>query len=1030
MAEIKKNNLNIYNFLRGKLTTKPTTLPKAEVAQLATDQRQVEFLKKFGVVSQDLRKTLEDSSLILYERSQLAQTLDRSLAHPLMVAATEVYADTSTTYSALNNASVWCTTENRDYRYQIEKLFDIINLEELIYDWAWTTCLDGDTKIRLIGGATPTIKEMAENRDKYVGEYVWSVHPKTKKLEPDKIINVFKTKDNAELLRIWVDDGSFVDCTPDHRFMLRDGSFKQAQDLIVGESLMPLYSKRCQNGTSTHIKFYNPENGKWCAGYKLNLTKEFLEENYLKGGLSLCEIGRRVNCEATTVLNRLKKFNMPRRSFCEAVGAYNKILTKEFLVENYINKKVSAVEIGKLVGCNCTIIYDYLRRYNIVVRSNSKAHVGRSGYSPFASILTEEFLVENYINKCYNANQIAKMIGASSGGVVTRRLKKLNIKVRSQSWYRQGNLLTPLNKLIYRLQESNIWRKAVFERDNYTCQECGKRGSKIEAHHVNPFAVLLTEFLQCYSQFSPVEDKETLARLATTWAPFWDVNNGRTLCKGCHENIKGNTDMLVRNYKTNKGYLNHKVLKIERLSNKASVYDITTEKNHNFATAAGVFVHNCTFGDLFVQVYGEPGVGVVSISDDQHPINVSRVDYNGRLVGFYETPLGYASADERKLLSPYDYVHLRLLGIKRRRPLYSDPQYSEYRTISIMTPDVRRLTSKYGNSVLSSALPTWKRLRLAEDSVLMARINRGVLRYIYKIGIPEGMANQEAVSNLIDEYVTELKRARALNTDASSPNYADRFNALSSLEDIIIPVWGEANNVMIDKIGGEVDIRWITDIEELRNQLATALRVPLPLLSGYSKEAPPALGQGSLERLDIRFARQARRIQRALICGLTRLVQIHLAYQGIDPDLNMFKINMTETSSAEEEELKDALDKGVDVVDKLSELVTRMLGEEDVDKRALLDYLNKKFLKLNDMDLEKMVLKGNPHAFKTERTEEPVEGVETADAASLEEPNPFREDRTMSDLKSYLPLNEGKNEEWDKVWSNKKVVVKPIEGKK
>ena len=463
-----------------------------------------------------------------------------------------------------------------------------------------------------------------------------------------------------------------------------------------------------------------------------------------------------------------------------------------------------------------------------------------------------------------------------------------------------------------------------------------------------------------------------------------------------------------------------------------------------------------SFGDLFVQVFGQPGVGIVSVNDDQHPVNVSRVDFNGRLVGFFETPMGYAIADERKLLAPWEYTHLRLLGAKKRRPIYSDPQYSEFRTVSIMTPDIRRLTSKYGTSVLADALPIWKRLRMTEDSILMSRINKTPTRYVYKITIPEGNANAESVATLIDQYVSELKRARALDVSPDSGNYMDRFAGMGALEDLIVPVWGNSDNFNIEKIGGEVDIRWIKDLDELRNQLATALKVPLGLLSGYSKEGNPGgLGQASIERLDIRFARQARRVQRSLINGLTRLAQIHLAYQGMNPDLNLFEIHMAETSTAEEEELKDALGTGVDIADRLFDFYEKALGP-DFDGKAAADYINKKFLKLNDADLEKWILKGNDKAFRP-RTEEPVPGVEgpegdfgnddvepfggeapPTDTPGMAEPNPFKE--SNSDTKAALPistpkkiLNEKKeeigtvgcNEAWEKEWGHKKVTIKP-----
>jgi len=52
------------------------------------------------------------------------------------------------------------------------------------------------------------------------------------------------------------------------------------------------------------------------------------------------------------------------------------------------------------------------------------------------------------------------------------------------------------------------WRKAIYKRDDYTCQKCGVKGGRLEAHHIKPFA--------------------THPELR------FDVDNGITLCKSCH----------------------------------------------------------------------------------------------------------------------------------------------------------------------------------------------------------------------------------------------------------------------------------------------------------------------------------------------------------------------------------------------------------------------------------------------------------------------------------------------------------------
>ena len=92
------------------------------------------------------------------------------------------------------------------------------------------------------------------------------------------------------------------------------------------------------------------------------------------------------------------------------------------------------------------------------------------------------------------------------------------------------------------MPESIDWRNTIFQRDNFTCQECYKRGCYLEAHHIIGFAVLLHNFLAIYNQFSPIEDKEVLVRLAIKYEPFWNIDNGKTLCKECHNMTKDNKE--------------------------------------------------------------------------------------------------------------------------------------------------------------------------------------------------------------------------------------------------------------------------------------------------------------------------------------------------------------------------------------------------------------------------------------------------------------------------------------------------------
>ncbi|MCJ7631376.1 HNH endonuclease, partial [Candidatus Bathyarchaeota archaeon] len=70
----------------------------------------------------------------------------------------------------------------------------------------------------------------------------------------------------------------------------------------------------------------------------------------------------------------------------------------------------------------------------------------------------------------------------------SKQMKGLN----NPNW--QGGI-NPIYATIRNSNEYKNWRKQVFERDNYTCQDCGKPSNgNIEAHHIKPFSQILDEF--------------------------------------------------------------------------------------------------------------------------------------------------------------------------------------------------------------------------------------------------------------------------------------------------------------------------------------------------------------------------------------------------------------------------------------------------------------------------------------------------------------------------------------------------------
>jgi DNA gyrase A subunit len=122
-------------------------------------------------------------------------------------------------------------------------------------------CFSGDIKIKLLDGTEKSFAELAE-------------------LPPDEVFHVYSvdangrivvgegrhariTRKQAELVEVMLDDGTTLRCTPDHRFMLRDGTYKEAQHLDADDSLMPGYfdTAPVREGMNDYLRVLQPAIG-------------------------------------------------------------------------------------------------------------------------------------------------------------------------------------------------------------------------------------------------------------------------------------------------------------------------------------------------------------------------------------------------------------------------------------------------------------------------------------------------------------------------------------------------------------------------------------------------------------------------------------------------------------------------------------------------------------------------------------------------------------------------------------------------
>lgn len=301
--------------------------------------------------------------------------------------------------------------------------------------------------------------------------------------------------------------------------------------------------------------------------------RDWLYHQYVVENKSLSIIGKELGCNPATVYKWMIKLKITLRP----VRRIKELVDKNWLYEQYVVKKKAATDIAREIGCSISQVCRLIKRMGIPKRPVSellKGKTGRYWLGKKRSLATIEKISIKIKNQW--ATHIHPMKGrkhseqarikikeARAGQVFTEETrkklslarlgKKLSEEVRKK--ISLANKGRPPNKgsikggkkhwnwqkgktdLLKRLRvskEYKEWVSAVFNRDYWTCQKCGRHGGTMHPHHIKPIARIFDNFLRHFNQLNTMENKEDLMKAARSYQPFWDISNGITLCPGCH----------------------------------------------------------------------------------------------------------------------------------------------------------------------------------------------------------------------------------------------------------------------------------------------------------------------------------------------------------------------------------------------------------------------------------------------------------------------------------------------------------------
>ncbi|KKW10561.1 MAG: gyrase, A subunit protein [Parcubacteria group bacterium GW2011_GWA2_49_9] len=453
-------------------------------------------------------------------------------------------------------------------------------------------CFTKDTKVRLTDGRSLSFEDLVKEEAKGKRNYTFTVG-EDGRVNIARIQNPRLTRRNANLVKVTLDNGEEIRSTPDHRYLLRNGIYKEAQYLQPRESLMPLYTRLSKKGDAplTDMEEYemvlNPNHDEWV------FTHHLADAFNLEHGIYAHSAGKVRH----------------HRDFNKLNNSPENILRMQWLEHWRLH--------ASLTKARHQNDPEYVRKLAEGRRAFWDKKESRAKMSERISLQNRE----NWKDPEYREKK-------------RQQLRDINL-----AYVAAHPELTEIKSKRLTATLKRLWQDPAYQAVMHERIIKGNQNHKTNKTGKLKFDAICKYVLQNgreLNEFSYEQGRKTVYPYgrATGWATgFVKYYGGDT---------KAIQTSLVAN---------HKVKKVEFLTEREDVYDLTIDGTHNFALSAGVFVHNSMDGDSAAAMrYTEAKMSRLS-GELLRDIDKDTVDFRPNYDGTHKEPVVLPSAVPNLLLN-------------------------------------------------------------------------------------------------------------------------------------------------------------------------------------------------------------------------------------------------------------------------------------------------------------------------------------------------------------------------------------------